>query len=312
MRLLDTPGSPDELVRRFETEGARIERQRVTELLEKLAQLGIVRVSAAGAPPDYIRTLLGDQLAANTFTKGGLRARLQELEHLRSDLFSTVAHELRTPLTAIRTAVGLLLDPETDIPAQQRRELLQTVERNAERLQRLADMTLEVARFRAGEIRLQRRRFDARQLGSDVEVALKPVLDAKEQRLAVDVEAQPIWVFADHRRIERAVINLVSNAHKFSPEGSEIRFAVRRRGDEVCWEVADDGHGIADEDQPLLFERFFVSASDRAGGGSGLGLPIVLVTAQAHGGRVEVESTVGVGSVFRLIVPAAGPGNHHE
>ena len=121
-----------------------------------------------------------------------------------------------------------------------------------------------------------------------------------------------MWVFADHRRIERAILNLVSNAHKFSAPGSEIRLAVRRIGDDVCWEVADDGHGIAEDEQPLLFERFFVSASDRAAGGSGLGLPIVLITAQAHGGRVEVESELGRGSVFRLIVPAAGPRGHTE
>jgi signal transduction histidine kinase len=312
MRLLDTPASPVELMRRFETEGARIERERVMELLEKLLHLGVVRVGEAGPTPIYVRTSLGDQLAANTFAEGGLRDRLEELEHLRSDLFSTVAHEQRTPLTAIRTAVGLLLDPDTEVPAQQRRELLQTVERNAERLQRLADTTLELARFRAGEIRLQLRRFDARQLASDVELALAPVLDAKGQRLAIDISNRPIWVFADHRRIERAIVNLVSNAHKFSAEGSEIRFVVRRMRNEVSWEVTDEGHGISDEDRPLLFERFFVSASDRAAGGSGLGLPIVLVTAQAHGGRVEVESTLGVGSVFRLIVPAGGPRDHHE
>jgi signal transduction histidine kinase len=121
-----------------------------------------------------------------------------------------------------------------------------------------------------------------------------------------------VWVFADHRRIERAIVNLVSNAHKFSAPGSEIRFAVSRIGDDVCWEVADDGEGIAEEEQPLLFERFFVSPSARAAGGSGLGLPIVLYTAQAHGGRVEVESALGRGSAFRLIVPASGPPRHAE
>ena len=141
---------------------------------------------------------------------------------------------------------------------------------------------------------------------------MAPVLDAKDQRLTLALGEQPVWVFADHRRIERAIVNLVSNAHKFSEPGSEIRLAVRRIADDVCWEVADDGHGIAEEDRPLLFERFFVSASDRAAGGSGLGLPIVLITAQAHGGRVEVESELGRGSVFRLIVPAAGPRSQKE
>jgi signal transduction histidine kinase len=138
------------------------------------------------------------------------------------------------------------------------------------------------------------------------------VREEKQQRLFVSAPEQPVWVFADHRRIERAIVNLVSNAHKFSAPGSEIRLAVRTIKDEVGWEVADDGHGIAEEDKPLLFERFFVSASDRAAGGSGLGLPIVLITAQAHGGRVEVESELGRGSVFRLIIPTVAAQSHTE
>jgi signal transduction histidine kinase len=313
LSLLDTPCSATQLTRRFETEGARIELGRATELLDELVGLGVVRVNEAGESPLYIRTPLGDQMAASAIIEGGdLQPRLAELERLRSDLFSTVAHELRTPLTAIRTAVGLLLDPKTRAAPGNRQELLQNVERNAERLQRLADTTLELARFRAGQIRLQLRRFDARQLGDDVRLALAPMLEEKNQRISVAVGAQPVWVFADHRRIERAIVNLVSNAHKFSAPGSEIRFAVRRMADEVCWEVADDGHGIAKDEQPLLFERFFVSASNRATGGTGLGLPIVLITAQAHGGRVEVESELGRGSIFRLIVPAAGPRSHAE
>lgn len=312
--LLGTPCSATELARRFEREGADVAAARATELLDELVGLGLVRVKEEGSARTYIRTPLGDQVAASTDIEGGeLHARLAELERLRGDLFSTVAHELRTPLTAIRTAVGLLLDPKTRASASKREELLQAIERNAERLQRLADTTLELARFRAGQIRLQLRRFDARQLGDDVRVALGPVLEDKHQRLSVSAPEQPVWVFADHRRIERAILNLVSNAHKFSAPGGEIRLAVRSvDGDDIGWEVADDGHGIAEEDKPLLFERFFVSASDRASGGSGLGLPIVLITAQAHGGRVEVESELGHGSIFRLIVPAAGPSGRSE
>jgi signal transduction histidine kinase len=311
--LLETPCSALELTRRFESEGANVAAARATELLDELVGLGLARIKQAGTSPVYIRTPLGDQMAAVTGIEGGeLQARLAELERLRSDLFSTVAHELRTPLTAIRTAVGLLLDPTTRAAPAKRDELLQAVERNAERLQRLADTTLELARFRAGQIRLQLRRFDARQLADDVHVALGPLLEAKHQRLSVSVPQRPVWVFADHRRIERAIVNLVSNAHKFSTSGSEIRFAVRLIERNVCWEVADDGSGIAEEDKPLLFERFFVSASDGAAGGSGLGLPIVLITAQAHDGRVEVESELGHGSIFRLIIPADRPQGHPE
>jgi signal transduction histidine kinase len=313
LALIDTPCSADELAQRFAAEGATLRRGRATELLEELVDLGVVRIGEAGESPRYVRTPLGDQMAAGAIVEGGeLQAHLAELERLRSDLFSAVAHELRTPLTAIRTAAGLLLDPETRAAAEERQELLRTVERNAERLQRLADTTLEMARFRTGKMRLQLRRFDARELGDDVRLTLGPVLGEKNQRLSLTVGPRPVWVFADHRRIERALVNLVSNAHKFSAPGREIRFAVSRIGDEVCWEVADDGDGIADEERPMLFERFFVSASARGAGGIGLGLPIVLFTAQAHGGRVEVESELGRGSVFRLIVPASGPPSHAE
>jgi signal transduction histidine kinase len=313
LSLMDTPGSAAELSDRFRVEGATVHIDRTTELLEELVALGLVRIDETGTASRYRRTPLGDQIAAGAITDGGeLEIHLAELERLRGDLLTTVAHELRTPLTAIRTAVGLLLDPGTRAGPAQRQQLLQTVERNAEQLQRLADTTLEMARFRAGQTRLQLRRFDARELGNEVRSALAPLLDAKGQHLAMALGERPIWVFADHRRIERALVNLVSNAHKFSAEGSEIRLGVRRIADDVCWEVADDGHGIAEEDRPLLFERFFVSASDRTAGGIGLGLPIVLFTAQAHGGRVEVESELGRGSVFRLIVPAAGPRSHTE
>src|SRR5688572_768398 len=151
--LLEIPCSASELAERFAAEGAVVQPARATELLEELVGLGVVRVKEAGILPRYIRTPLGDQLAGNAIVDGGeLKHHLAELERLRTDLFSTVAHELRTPLTAIRTAVGLLLDPDTRAAADERRQLLQTVERNAERLQRLADTTLELARFRAGQI----------------------------------------------------------------------------------------------------------------------------------------------------------------
>jgi hypothetical protein len=289
-----------------------VELARATELLEELAGLGLVLATEDPATPVYIRTHLGDQLAQSLGKGPDMRAYLGELEQLRTDLFSAVAHELRTPLTSIRTAVGLLLDPTTRAEPADTQQLLESVERNAERLQRLAEATLELARFRAGQLRLQLRRFDARDLAGNVRVELMPVLTAKSQRLVVVADEQPIWVFADHRRIERAVVNLVSNAHKFSAPGSEIRIHIRRVGDEVCWEVVDVGHGIAQDELPVLFERFFVSAGDRAAGGVGLGLALVLTTAQAHGGRVDVDSVVGRGSAFRLMVPAAGPPSQTE
>jgi signal transduction histidine kinase len=307
--LLEAPASPTELAQKFHAEGAAVTPERSLELLVELADLGLARIAEVTAPePRWIRTLLGGQMVAGGITEGGeLAFRLAELERLRGDLFTTVAHELRTPLTAIRTAVGLLLDPNTRAASEQRRQLLETVERNAEQLQRLADTALELARFRSGQLRLQQRRFDARELGHEMEVEMAPLLEAKRQHLVLELPPQPVWVFADHRRLERAVLNLLSNAHKFSPAGAEFRLGVSARDADVCWEISDNGPGIAPADQSRLFERFYVSAADVSAGGSGLGLPIVLATAQAHGGRVEVESEIGHGSHFRVIIPAHGP-----
>jgi two-component system OmpR family sensor kinase len=107
---------------------------------------------------------------------------------------------------------------------------------------------------------------------------------------------------------------LLSNAHTFSPVGSPIRLIVAADGDRVTWAVADRGPGIAAEDRARLFERFFIVASDSSGekAGAGLGLPIALAIAQAHGGTIEVESAPGRGSTFILRVPARGPAEASE
>jgi signal transduction histidine kinase len=163
-------------------------------------------------------------------------------------------------------------------------------------------------------MQLQLRRFDAVGLAREVAAPLRPLLDSRQQTLELDLPAAPVWVYGDHRRLEQALTNLLSNAHKFSPNGSPIRLAVARRGQAVAWTVADRGVGIAPEDRPRLFERFFSAASDAAGhrAGTGLGLPLALAIAQAHGGTIDVDSALGQGSTFTLRVPAAGPPQEDE
>ena len=134
----------------------------IAATLDEAASLGLVRVAARREDGHrYVPTTLGRQIGATGAISADDESRLRELETLRTDLSATIAHELRTPLTAIRTCAGLLLAEDSDPTPEQRRTLVETIERNAERMQRVVGDILDLARFRTGSIALQLRRFDA-------------------------------------------------------------------------------------------------------------------------------------------------------
>jgi signal transduction histidine kinase len=281
-----------------------------TALLDDLAGLGLVRVSRRdGEHRRYVPTTLGTR-TLEAGQRGDVGVALHELEQLRTDLLSTIAHELRTPLTAVRTSVGLLLDPSSAPTDEQRTTLLTAIERNADRMQRLVGDILELSRFRSGSVQLQLRRFRAVALAESAVTVVAPLATGAGQRIVLDA-AIPAehQVFGDRRRLEQALVNLVANAQRYSPPAGEVRLRVERRGAHTAWIVEDDGPGIPEADRPRLFERFFVGRNDRSGprDGVGLGLPTSLAIAQAHGGTIEVDSTVGQGSRFALVVPTSGP-----
>jgi signal transduction histidine kinase len=258
----------------------------------------------------YRVTPLGERLLRSSFAAHPRYADLlAEVERMRTEILSTIAHELRTPLTAIRTSVGLLIDPAVEPDSEQQQALLVTIDRNASRMQRVVGDILDLARFRAGRVQLQLRRFDATDLARSAVASIAPLAEARRQTIEVVAPDEAVPVFGDFRRLEQALVNLLSNAVKYSPDGAPTRVTVARTGDQVSWSVTDKGHGITAADRARLFERFFVVRSDRteATAGIGLGLPITLLIAQAHGGRIDVESRRGRGSTFRLVVPAAGP-----
>ena len=233
----------------------------------------------------------------------------ERVDAMRRDFVANVSHELRTPLTAIRTSVGLLLDPGIVPSPDQRQQLLSTIGRSADRMQRLLTELLDLARLRSGRAELQRAAFDARDVARDVAAAVEPMAAARSQRVRMELPERAVRMVGDRRRLEQALLNLVANAQKFSPAGAEIDLSLARTDDgAVRWTVVDRGPGIGAEEQARLFERFFVGTSDGnvAGGGAGIGLPTALAIAQGHGGTIEVDSEVGRGSIFHLVVPAGG------
>ncbi len=304
--MLDRPMRAAELADVAGAAGVGLTAEVAADLLARATDLGLVRVAGydEGATR-YVATSLGERAAASLVAADPeLRMGLAELERLRTELLATVGHELRTPLTAIRTSVGLLLDPALDPTADQRQQLLGTIARSADRMQRLLAELLDLARLRAGRVEMQHDTFDARDL----------VRDVADRRRADGGGARPA-----HRGPpssgKRARRGRPAPTRAGPPEpGSERaevlaerrgRRARRRRlqaGANARWTVTDHGPGIGAEDRERLFERFFVGASDRQGG-TGIGLPTALAIAQAHGGTIEVESEVGRGSTFHLVVP---------
>lgn len=227
----------------------------------------------------------------------------ETVERMRTDLLSTVSHELRTPLTLIRTSIGLLLDSQPD--EAMRLRLLRNIKQSTDRMSALVTDLLDLVRLRHERTELQTRRIDLRELLSGVESMIRPLLDEREQRLEVEMPRPAPRIVGDYRRLERLLLNLVSNANKFAPTGSVIRMIATATSETVTITVADEGPGIPPEVMPHLFEQFYTARTSSSSHniGVGLGLPIAQSIAEAHGGEIAVESDVGHGSAFHVRLP---------
>ncbi|POX58909.1 two-component sensor histidine kinase [Streptomyces sp. Ru62] len=233
-----------------------------------------------------------------------LTERRARLEAQRKAMVSDIAHELRSPLTNIRGWLEVVRDGvvEPD-PA-----LLDSLHEEALVLQRIIDDLQDLAAADAGTLRLHREPLRAGDLLDQVAAAHRVAADAAGVALRTEADAAA-WLDADPVRMRQALGNLVSNALRHTPADGTVTLAARRDGDEAVLTVADTGSGIAPEDLPLVFERFWRAEKSRSRrtGGSGLGLPIVRHLVAAHGGTAGVASEPGSGTVFTLRLPAAPP-----
>lgn len=232
--------------------------------------------------------------------------RIRRLETLRSDFVANVSHELKTPITSIKGFVETLVENRMEDPEEAGR-FLEIIAKHADRLSSIIDDLLSLSRIEQeaerGEIP-----FESAELAPIVESAVQlcePKAGMKRIELRREGETG-LRVRVNGALLEQAIINLIDNAVKYSPEGGSISIRTRRSGDEVLIEVIDRGSGIAAEHLPRLFERFYRvdKARSRKLGGTGLGLSIVKHIVQAHGGRVDVESRPGQGSRFIIALRA--------
>jgi signal transduction histidine kinase len=230
--------------------------------------------------------------------------RLQALDKAKTRFFSNISHELRTPLTLIVAPVRAMLEDPARLPAAAL-DQLRLVERNALRLLRLVDDLLELSRAEAASLRLRMESVDLSTLLAALTEQAEPLAQRKELRLVLDVEAGLPALTADVAQLERIVLNLLSNAFKFTPRGGTVTLTARRLADEVEIVVHDTGIGIPAGELERVFDRFHQvdASSTRQHGGAGIGLALVRELAQAHGGRVWAESASGEGSRFLLRLP---------
>jgi len=234
-------------------------------------------------------------------------SRLREVDRMKNEFVSIVSHELRTPLTSIRGSVQLVLDDPTAVPDAEHQQLLRIALNNCERLVRIINDILDVAKIESGNITLHRKPVNVADIvRQSVQVVEGP---ARLARVALEAKlpARLRPVMVDPDRIVQALVNLLSNAVKFAPHGSTVTITAAGTDRVVTLAVSDQGEGIAPENLSRLFQKFqqVDSSSSRRKGGTGLGLAITKALVEQHGGRIFVDSEVTKGTRFSFTLPTA-------
>lgn len=248
------------------------------------------------------RAMQADQEALTARLQATVEA-LRSASHAKSDFLASMSHELRTPLSAILGFSDLMRHEPRDgenaiVPA----EWIEHVHRGGEHLLALVNDVLDLAKVEAGRMELHLETFDMAQAVVELVNGTRPLADRKD--LSVELDVPSFTIVADRGRVRQILYNLVSNAIKFTPAGGAIRI----RGEELATSfrlaVTDTGVGVAPEDLDTIFEEFRqVGADEEREGGTGLGLALAQRLIHAHGGRIEVDSTVGRGTTFTVTMP---------
>ncbi|MHB9864044.1 sensor histidine kinase [Streptomyces sp. YIM S03343] len=268
--------------------------------------------AAAQQPPELhvrVPVTTRDETGILAEAFNSLTERRERLEAQRKAMVSDIAHELRSPLTNIRGWLEVTRDGVVDPdPA-----LLASLHEEAVLLQRVIDDLQDLAAADAGTLRLRPEPVRADELLDQVAAAHRVAAGTAGVDLRTEVTATP-WLEADPVRMRQALGNLVSNALRHTPPGGTVTLTARREGDEVVFTVADTGCGIAADDLPYVFDRFWRAEKSRSRrtGGSGLGLAIVRQLLAAHGGTVEAASEPGAGAVFTLRLPGTPAPEGHD
>jgi two-component system phosphate regulon sensor histidine kinase PhoR len=254
-------------------------------------------LSAAFRGPD--QQVLGTVTVFNDVTS------FKELDEMKNDFVRMVSHELRSPISAIRLQHAVILDGLAGELTDKQRELITRAQAKLQGLLELINDMLDVAKMEAGFRHFEQVPLQLPEILNEIVEFME--VRAEAQRVKLRLEADPGLpaVLADHRGMEEVFTNLISNAINYSPSGGDVTVSVGMNGEFLEVRVSDQGVGIEPEELPKIFDKFYrvKSPETRQVIGTGLGLPIVKSVVEAHRGIIEVESQVGVGSTFRVMLP---------
>ncbi|HOL62730.1 MAG TPA: ATP-binding protein [Elusimicrobiales bacterium] len=231
-------------------------------------------------------------------------AKLKEVEQLKSDFISNVTHELRSPLTSIKMALDLI--SRENISNPNTRMMLNSAIRNAERLNSIINDILDFSKMQSGKMIFHLDRYSPNEIAQNAVDAMAAWAKSKNLNLILNKKENLPDIYADKKRTEQILINLISNAIKFTPEGGSIEVSVgyeTSNPDFIQFYVKDTGCGIKKEDQEKIFEKFVQVVAGEKVGGTGLGLAITKAMVVMQSGSISVDSEVGKGSIFKVLMP---------
>ena len=279
--------------------GSGLVAHRLTQSLSTLS--AATAAVAAGSFEASITVESKDEVGQLARSFNTMARELRRMEETKEEFFASVSHELRSPLTSIREGAHLLRERVSGQLNDRQRRLVEIIAAGSDRLLGLVNQILEVSRLRAGVLPIQRTRLDLGKVVTRAAEELRPTADQAGVVLERERVGEDFWLTGDEDRLLQIVVNLVSNAIRFTRRGGRVVVRLVATGGELEIQVEDTGIGIPSGELPYVFEPYRQAHADR--GGTGLGLAIVRGVAQAHGGRVTVESQEGKGSRFTVLLP---------
>jgi signal transduction histidine kinase len=231
--------------------------------------------------------------------------KIRQVERMRRDLIGNISHDLRSPLASVQGYLETMVLKDGELSPEERRTFLEVSLRNTANLQRLVEELFELAKLDARQVQLRTEPLQIAELAQDVVLKFVPRAQAAGVSLGVEPAGDLPLVTADVGLVERVLTNLIDNALRFTPPGGNVRVILGGEDRAVRVTVADTGAGIAPEDLPHIFERFYRAdkSRDRATGGAGLGLAIARQIVELHGSSLEAHSGPGEGARFSFVLP---------